>query len=204
MYKVFYNKKSIIFTGTPPEHHLNADDTVLFYPEHPHDTGGLHSARLNGEQNNFYVICTEPVATRDHFLEHMRPIFAGGGVVTNPKGETLVILRHGFWDLPKGKQDPPETIANCALRETEEETGTKPSLVSEPPLKTLHIYEKEGVEWIKHTTWFRMTAPDTIPVPQRKENITDAKWVDRQFLRREVFKHSYPLIDEVLQHYRLI
>ena len=48
---------------------------------------------------------------------------AGGGLVTNTKGEFLLIRRSGLWDLPKGHQEPGEDIGATALREVEEETG---------------------------------------------------------------------------------
>src|SRR5688572_13984023 len=50
-------------------------------------------------------------------------IKAGGGIVVNQFGKVLLIFRRGVWDLPKGKQDPGETLAQTALREVREETG---------------------------------------------------------------------------------
>ena len=50
-------------------------------------------------------------------------IKAGGGLVLNPFGKVLLIFRRGVWDLPKGKQDPGETLAQTAVREVCEETG---------------------------------------------------------------------------------
>jgi hypothetical protein len=42
-------------------------------------------------------------------------IKAGGGLVINPFGKVLLIFRRGVWDLPKGKQDPGETLAQTAV-----------------------------------------------------------------------------------------
>ena len=50
---------------------------------------------------------------------------AAGGLVTNSRGEFLLIRRSGLWDLPKGHQEPGEDLEKTALREVEEETGLK-------------------------------------------------------------------------------
>ncbi len=47
----------------------------------------------------------------------LTPIIAAGGIVVNPNKEILWIFRRGFWDLPKGKLDPNESIEACAIRE---------------------------------------------------------------------------------------
>ena len=54
---------------------------------------------------------------------------AAGGVVWRRSGEGAVEVlvvhrpRYDDWSLPKGKADPGESDADCALREVEEETG---------------------------------------------------------------------------------
>ena len=53
---------------------------------------------------------------------------AGGGVWRRSGDGDVVILvvhrpRYDDWSLPKGKADPGESDAECALREVEEETG---------------------------------------------------------------------------------
>ena len=67
-------------------------------------------------------------------------IIAAGGIVMNPKQEILWIFRRGFWDLPKGKLDPGETIPQCALREVEEETGINDIQLNELITITYHEY----------------------------------------------------------------
>jgi 8-oxo-dGTP pyrophosphatase MutT (NUDIX family) len=46
-------------------------------------------------------------------------------VVTNDAGEILLIRRsdNGNWALPGGAMDPGESLPECGVRETEEETG---------------------------------------------------------------------------------
>jgi hypothetical protein len=68
------------------------------------------------------------------FKSNYNYIKAGGGLVINPFGKILLIFRRGVWDLPKGKQDPGETLAQTAMREVQEETG----------LNDLKLIEKLG------------------------------------------------------------
>ncbi len=60
-----------------------------------------------------------------------RPIvaeLAAGGVVQHPR-EPCILLLHDLkearWCLPKGHVEPGESLAQCALREVEEESGLK-------------------------------------------------------------------------------
>ena len=62
--------------------------------------------------------------------EQSNQIRAAGGVVWRRDGDdrpALVLVvhrpRYDDWSLPKGKADPGESDADCALREVEEETG---------------------------------------------------------------------------------
>lgn len=76
----------------------------------------------------------EPLAANDRPSEHVR---AAGGVVvgTGASGRQEILLVHrpqyGDWTLPKGKARDGETDEECALREVEEETGLRCTLVRE-------------------------------------------------------------------------
>ena len=63
------------------------------------------------------------------FFKKFTLVQAAGGFVLNEKGEVLLMFRRSKWDLPKGKQDKKETAADCAIRETEEETGYRISAI---------------------------------------------------------------------------
>lgn len=55
-------------------------------------------------------------------------MFVGArGVIRNPKGEFLLIQRsdNKMWALPAGAMEIGESMADCAIRETFEETGLK-------------------------------------------------------------------------------
>jgi 8-oxo-dGTP pyrophosphatase MutT (NUDIX family) len=76
----------------------------------------------------------EPLAANNRPAEHVR---AAGGVVVRVEasGRQEILLVHrpqyGDWTLPKGKARDGETDEACALREVEEETGLRCTLVRE-------------------------------------------------------------------------
>ena len=116
-----------------------------------------------------------------------RIIKASGGVVLNPKGETLMIFRRGNWDLPKGKIDENEGKKAAAVREVMEETGiSKPEIIRKL-CKTHHTYKlKGGVRAIKTSYWYLMKAAKQDLIPQTEEDIVKAKWVvPKRFLNGE-------------------
>lgn len=131
------------------------------------------------------------------FCSNFQEIPAGGGLVRNREGKYLLIFRHGIWDLPKGKQEPGENIATCALREVEEETGLHDLRLGELITVTHHTYQVFGQKCLKHTHWYWMDdLSEESLLPQEEEDITLAKWVDKASLP-EYLEGSYPSIVEV-------
>ena len=105
---------------------------------------------------------------------------AGGYVVpAHPTGTVPVvcaIYRRGVWDLPKGKQDPGETIVDCARREVREEVGIDRVAVQAPLGITSHGYATAKGYVVKTTHWFMMRTPAQTFAPQRAEGIRRAVW----------------------------
>lgn len=106
-------------------------------------------------------------------------IKAGGGLVLNPFGKVLLIFRRGVWDLPKGKQDPGETLAQTAVREVCEETGLIDLELLERLNSGYHCYLMSKQRTLKRTRWYLMKtkSPDQL-VLQKEEGIQDAAWFD--------------------------
>ena len=131
------------------------------------------------------------------FCSHVLEINAGGGLVRNRQGQYLLIYRRDVWDLPKGKQEPDEDIATCALREVNEETGLKDLRQGELICITHHTYILRGEKVLKHTYWYRMydEAEETL-LPQTEEDITRAEWVEKERLP-EYLEGTFPSIAEV-------
>ena len=113
---------------------------------------------------------------------YLRPkkVLAAGGYVVRPgeeAPEVLLIFRKGAWDLPKGKQDPGETIEACALREVREEVGVDQLHLGPALGTTLHGYERDGRYHVKTTHWFLMQTPEISFAPQAQEGIEEVAWV---------------------------
>ena len=125
-------------------------------------------------------------------------IHAAGGVVYNENEEILMIFRRGFWDLPKGKVEPDETIAAAAIREVQEETGIKHIELGRKLIETYHTYHlSSGRRILKHSHWFLMHTSDSILIPQVEEDIEEAIWIKkRNFLNQN--NKVYQNILEVL------
>ncbi|RYY82864.1 MAG: NUDIX domain-containing protein, partial [Chitinophagaceae bacterium] len=122
----------------------------------------------------------------------------GGGAVRNAEGKYLLIRRLGWWDLPKGKLDPGETIAQCALREVQEETGVSGLRIIKPLLVTYHSYEERGLRILKENHWFLMETKfrGTLQA-QEEEDITECIWADEVAIR-ERWSTMYKAVQEVL------
>ena len=130
----------------------------------------------------------------------LKPIIAAGGIVVNPNNEILWIFRRGFWDLPKGKLDPNETIETCALREVMEETGMQDLELKELLLTTKHQYHDPYLnELVEKTTyWYKMTTGILQEgTPQTEEDIEAIAWVKKEALAPYLDK-TYDTIKEVV------
>jgi len=121
---------------------------------------------------------------------------AGGGLVRNPAGEYLFILRHRKWDLPKGKMEKGETVEECAVREVMEECGLIKLKITRELRPTNHIYFLKGKPVIKRSYWFEMECDKMELIPQLEEDILDARWMNRHEIRNTVLKNTYASIGD--------
>lgn len=127
-------------------------------------------------------------------------IEAAGGLITDSQGHLLLIYRRGYWDLPKGKVDPGESVEDCAIREVQEETGIREVTLGELLGITLHEYfdqwTNQDVE--KQTHWFAMKAADGQHLtPQTEEDIEQLIWADQMQIDL-CMQDTYPNIIEIV------
>ena len=144
--------------------------------------------------------CTSCKVNKIKYIMHKYlEVNAGGGLVTNNKGEFLLIRRSGLWDLPKGHQEPGEPIEETAVREVEEETGLKGLVLGKFIRVTDHTYFRNEKWHLKHTWWYSMTCSEGCNlVPQTEEGITEVRWVAKTELK-ELLQETYPTIVEVFR-----
>lgn len=128
-------------------------------------------------------------------------IQAAGGLITNEKGEILMIYRRGKWDFPKGKIEEVEEATTAALREVQEETGLQAEIIEERPISTFHCYDTYGENMIKETIWFVMFASSEQPlIPQTTEDIEKAEWVAEEEVEK-LLQDSFPSLKDLWEQY---
>ncbi|MCK4662510.1 MAG: NUDIX domain-containing protein [Bacteroidales bacterium] len=204
MYKVFFND-NIIFLSDDIKHHFDSDNSLLYPYE---DYCNLEIVFKIIENNNLqYDICLfnsnlENIWT--NFLSYFKIIEAAGGLVKNNDGHVLIIERYNKWDLPKGKINKNESIKDAAKREVSEECGITNLEITKELQATFHTYRLEEQRILKKTYWFEMkyTGNEEL-IPQKKENITKAKWHNISELD-EVINNTYLSIIDVLKAGKLI
>lgn len=133
-----------------------------------------------------------------YFSKLFKVIDAAGGLVRNEKKQWLFIYRHDRWDLPKGKLEKNEAIADAAIREVEEECGIKGLSIMKQLPASYHVYFIKKQAILKRTYWFEMNCTDKSPlVPQLEEGITDVKWLSKDDLK-QVWDNTYESVRDVM------
>lgn len=152
---------------------------------------------------HIYIPSADPEMTYHRICAEFKEVNAAGGLVSNRRGDYLLISRNGLWDLPKGHQEAGEDISVTALREVQEETGVDELELGSLICITDHCYIRDGIWHLKHTWWYDMLYVNPIDLtPQREEDITKAVWVARSSLP-PYLKNTYPSIAEVFREVKL-
>lgn len=132
------------------------------------------------------------------FRQAYEGVQAAGGAVQDEAGRLLAIHRLGRWDLPKGKVEPGEDIADAAVREVMEESGLRSVRLLRPLCQTWHVYPRDGRQYLKCTDWYLMagTAADSL-APQAEEGIDAVRWLDAAGVA-ELRRDTYPSLLRVI------
>lgn len=138
----------------------------------------------------------------DEFSGRYKHVQAAGGLIQSTTGELLFIYRHNRWDLPKGKQEPGESIEQTAIREVQEECGVPTPELGKLLCETYHTYKVKDQNFLKKTSWFSMTLSETQMFnlqlkPQNEEGIEKVAWIPLS-QAREIAYTSYGTIVDVL------
>jgi 8-oxo-dGTP pyrophosphatase MutT (NUDIX family) len=190
-YKFFVKRNAVIFSQNAETQENNPQLTKYW----------IDRLLLQEVEEDIVVEISDLRSFINQLRESILFIKAGGGFVVNERNELLMILRRGFWDLPKGKLDEGETIEECAIREVQEECGVSMLTISSAGYSTFHLFKDRGKTVIKESIWFKMRCTDHSKLtPQIKEDIVEARWVKlpvAQDLRQE----AYPSIKQVIDHF---
>ena len=203
MHKIYFEKRCIIICS-PDDPALSDPNAIQFKPGESMDIHTLVSMVETSGSLHRICIPTEDIdETYRRISSEFKEVNAGGGLVSNRRGDYLLISRNGLWDLPKGHQDPGEDIAVTALREVQEETGIQDIILRDLICITDHCYRRNGIWHLKHTWWYDMLYTDpTDLTPQTEEDIAKAAWVAKSSLP-PYLRNTYPSIQEVFREARI-
>lgn len=159
--------------------------------------GRITSGNYKGKREIVFVT-ERPSELFARLRKQFKLIKAAGGIVFNEFGELLLIKRLGLWDLPKGKLEDGEDQKLAALREVHEECGLNFLGILKKAATTYHAYFLKGRWILKRTAWYRMIAWGDISVnPQVEEDITEVRWVTKEFLEQPDFE-TYDSLRELI------
>ncbi|MBE6216465.1 MAG: NUDIX domain-containing protein [Bacteroidales bacterium] len=203
MHKIYFEKRCIIICS-PDDPALSDPNVIRFSPGEDLSIHALvEMVEASDTLHRTCIPTTDVEGTYRRICEEFKEVNAGGGLVSNRRGDFLLISRNGLWDLPKGHQDPGEDIRVTALREVQEETGINDLEVRDLICITDHCYRRDGIWHLKHTWWYDMLYTDpTDLTPQKEEDITRAAWVAKSSLPPFLL-NTYPSIAEVFREARI-
>ena len=203
MHKIYFEKRCIMIC-TPDDQALSDPNAIMFKPGESmdiHDLVGM--VETSGSLQRICIPGEDTEDTYRRICSEFKEVNAGGGLVSNRRGDYLLISRNGLWDLPKGHQDPGEPIEVTALREVQEETGIEDLELRGLICITDHCYRRDGIWHLKHTWWYDMLYMDpTDLTPQKEEDISKAAWVAKSSLPPFLL-NTYPSIAEVFREAKI-
>ncbi|MGM9736476.1 MAG: NUDIX hydrolase [Candidatus Cryptobacteroides sp.] len=203
MHKIYFEKRCLVICP-PDEQALSDPNAVMVSIGRGEDVHQLiNMFEVSGSLHRIYIPSEDTESTYRMICSEFKEVNAGGGLVTNRRGDFLLIRRGGMWDLPKGHQEPGEDISTTSLREVSEETGINDLVLRDLICVTDHCYRRDGIWHLKHTWWYDMLYTDpTDLTPQKEEDISKAAWVAKSSLPPFLL-NTYPSIQEVFREAKI-
>lgn len=203
MHKIYFEKRCIIICE-PDDQALTDPNSIEF---HMGDKVDLHTLvnmfEASESLSRIYIPTEYPEGMYGKLCSEFKEVDAAGGLVSNRRGDYLLINRNGMWDLPKGHREAGESVETTAVREVMEETGVECLELRELICITDHCYFRNGIWHLKHTWWFDMqyNNPEDL-TPQKEEDISKAAWVAKSSLP-PFLKNTFPSIIEVFRQAKI-
>ena len=202
MHKIYLEKRCIVIC--PPDDPALSDPNSieLHLGGMPDIASIVGMFETSSSLSRVYIPTDDIEGTYKGFCSQFKEVNAAGGLVSNRRGDVLLIRRNDLRDLPKGHQEEGEDISVTALREVQEETGVLNLRLGGLICITDHCYRRNDIWHLKHTWWYDMLYMDPVDLtPQKEEDITKAAWVARSGLS-PYLKNTYPSIVEVFREAR--
>lgn len=198
MKTIFFNSRALILCGEDRPGDEDPGAVIIVDNGEEALTEAIRTINTNENISRLYILCSDIEGTYNRLRTRFTEVDAAGGLVRDMNGQYLLILRNGIWDLPKGKREKGEDVAQTAVREVMEETGIPAPEEGRLICVTDHTYHRDGQFVLKHTHWYamRLTQPCST-MPQTEEGITQTAWVSAAELPGYA-EQTYPSIREVL------
>ena len=200
--KIYFDDKPLFLCDNVDANlqpYIHHDDAVFIDELNLHTVKSMIHEMQDGSVHAGVFFHSNLKELKDAFFKKFTLIKAAGGFVLNENNEVLMMFRRGKWDLPKGKMDKKETFEECAIRETEEETGLKNIKLISPLITTYHTYHEGSKYALKETKWFTMkVSGEQKLIPQATEQISKLEWVGKNELKKYL-QNSFPSVIDVLE-----
>lgn len=199
MHKIYFKDRCMIICK-PDEQALADPNSVEFHiGEHISIHTLVDMFEASESLSRIYIPTDDVEWMYRRVCAEFKEVDAAGGLVSNKRGDYLLIRRGGLWDLPKGHREEGEDIQLTALREVQEETGVDKLKLRDLICITDHCYLRNEIWHLKHTWWYDMLYTDPVNLtPQTEEDISKAAWVARSSLP-PFLKNTFPSIIEVFR-----
>lgn len=198
MKTIFFNSRSLILCGEDRPGDEDPGAVIMVDNGEEALSEAVRTIDTNENISRLYILCQNIEDTYNRLRTRFTEIDAAGGLVRDSNGQYLLILRNGIWDLPKGKREKGEDVAQTAVREVMEETGIPAPEEGQLICVTDHTYRRDGQFVLKHTHWYAMKLVQPCSTkPQTEEGITRTAWVPAGDIGNYA-SQSYPSIREVL------
>ena len=203
MRKIYFEKRCIMICGIEDQA-LQDPNVISFSLGESFSIDSLiHMFELSDTLMKVCIPTKDVERTYKRICDEFYEVNAAGGLVSNRRGDYLLIRRNGLWDLPKGHQESGEDIKVCAMREVEEETGIHELELRDLICITDHCYFRNGKWHLKHTWWYDMLYTNPLDLtPQREEDITQAAWIARSSIA-DCLTNTFPSIAEVFREAKI-
>ncbi len=193
--RIFFTDKIIAFSAIPVS---NFDITIDSRADTIAEISRAKVVDFFEKYNSILFLCNTPEEAYNNFCSEFHLVDAAGGVVTNSAGQTLMILRNGRWDLPKGHLEKGESLEECAVREVEEECGIYGIEIGAKITETQHAYKLKDQWIIKTSHWYSMSSECSQTKGQAEEGIESVEWCNAEQLAKNLTS-TYPTIREVFK-----
>ena len=163
MKTIFFNSRSLILCGEDRPGDEDPGAVIMVDNGEEALTEAVRTINTNENISRLYILCSDIEGTYNRLRTRFTEVDAAGGLVRDMNGQYLLILRNGIWDLPKGKREKGEDVAQTAVREVMEETGIPAPEEGRLICVTDHTYHRDGQFVLKHTHWYAMRLTAELP-----------------------------------------